>query len=81
MSKQKKLITIERISDNMDCETCGMNWADGAIVTFKFDKNYSFELTPVANCYDGQDYSNEDVLLEILDKLGYEVKWLSNNDE
>ena len=29
----KKLINIKRISDSYECETCGMNWADGAIAT------------------------------------------------
>ena len=72
----KKLINIKRISDSYECETCGMNWADGAIVTIEHgNKTDSFELTPVASCYDGMDYSEEYILIEILNRLGFDVEW------
>lgn len=72
MSK-KKIISIKRIHDEFDCETCGMDWADGAII--KIDDKFEYELTPIAHCYNGQSYSEEEILIDILNKLGYEVKW------
>jgi hypothetical protein len=64
-----KLIEIEWLSDVYDCETCGSDWADGAIV--KFDGEVVIDMTPVAHCYDGVSFSQDQVYAAILEKLGH----------
>ena len=66
-----KEIKIEWLSDVYDCDTCGTSWASGANVFI--NGNLELELTPVAHCYGGEDYSTEDIYIKILNKLGWEV--------
>jgi hypothetical protein len=65
-------LEIEWTGDYYDCETCGGNGAEGAIVTDGQGK-IILELEPIAHCYDPKDYSREEVLLKLLEVLGYKV--------
>jgi hypothetical protein len=65
-------IKIEWITDSVDCEQCGGNWADGARV--HKDGDFWFELTPHAHCYDGDSYSERDVYAEMLKRLGFVIE-------
>jgi hypothetical protein len=64
-------IRIERTIDRHDCETCGFSAADGARVFF--DGAPKLNLNPIAHCYDGVDYDDEDIAREILRELGSNV--------
>lgn len=64
-------IRIERITDSHDCETCGFSAADGARVYF--DGAPKLHLNPIAHCFDGVDYDDEDIAKEILRELGSNV--------
>ena len=65
-------LTIERLSDDCDCETCGTSWAEGAIV--KLNDRIILELEPHASCYGGKSWTDADVYHEILKYLGYTVE-------
>lgn len=71
-SGQVVKIKIQWLSDEVDCETCGGNWASGANVYF--DDKLVIEMKPVAGCYDGEHYDCEDVLHRILAELGHQVE-------
>jgi hypothetical protein len=49
-----------------------MSWADGAKVFF--DDTLVLDLQPVAACYDGTTYSEQDIFTRILDALGHTVE-------
>lgn len=65
-------ITIEWLSDENNCETCGTDWAQGAIV--KLDGVVIHDLQPIAACWDATDYSREDVFRVILEGFGYSIE-------
>lgn len=65
-------IKIEWLSDSSDCDTCGISWADGAVVTFPNGDVLDF--TPSARCCGGTHYERDDVYKAILTHLGYTVK-------
>lgn len=65
-------IKITRLHDDYDCEDCGYSDAYGAVVTL--DGIELLRLEPVAHCFGGRDYSDEDIFREILIKLGYNVE-------
>ena len=67
----KKLIHIKRKEDNHDCETCGSSWSQGAEVSI--DGHIVMDFEPIAACWDGTTYSDEFILGQILDHLGYTV--------
>lgn len=52
----KKIIEIQQVTDDMDCETCGGNYAVGWRVGITWDSSLSFNLEPFASCYGGNDY-------------------------
>jgi hypothetical protein len=64
-------LKIEWLSDSVDCETCGGNYADGARVWL--DGELLLELIPVAHCFDSANWYESDVYKLILEKLGYNV--------
>jgi len=66
-------IIIEELHDEHDCETCGWSGAEGFFVTMP--DGSEIDMTPVARCYDGTDYTERDLLIAVLEKLGYEVEW------
>ena len=65
-------IKITRLHNDYDCEDCGYSDAYGATVTL--DGKVIVDLKPVAHCLGGKDYSDEDILKEILTTLGYDVE-------
>lgn len=62
-----RTIEIEWTSDSWDCETCGMSYAEGAIVTIDGEPFGNFEA--LAHCYGGSNHAQEDVLRAILSHL------------
>ena len=64
-------IEIESNNDQYECETCGMDWAQGGIV--KVDGEVIIDLPAVAHCYGGQSYSEDDLLVMALKKMGIDV--------
>lgn len=65
-------IKIEWLHDDHDCETCGASYAEGARVTI--DGAVALDLQPVAHCFDGKNWQDDDVYKLILEKLGYTVE-------
>lgn len=55
-----------------DCDSCGSGYAEGARVTLNGEP--LLELTPVATCFGGDDWSAADVYRLIIEKLGYQVE-------
>jgi hypothetical protein len=66
-----RYIKIEPLSDEHDCETCGTSWATGYEVTFP--DGCAFALQPHASCFGGKDWSEAELMEEILKHLGYTV--------
>jgi len=64
-----KHIKIEPLSDEHDCEACGTSWATGYEVTFP--DSYVLFLDPSAHCFGGKDWSEAELMEEILKHLGY----------
>lgn len=65
-------IRISWISDESDCDTCGTNWADGALVYFNDELCLSLE--PHASCFDGTHYDTSDVFRHIIKSLGHAIE-------
>jgi hypothetical protein len=61
------IIKIEFCEDYHDCETCGISYADGAIVYLN-DKEI-LNLKPSAYCYDSINYFDEDIFDKIIEYL------------
>lgn len=67
-------INIEWLWDNHECETCGLSYAEGAVVTIKYpDHDEVIEMKPVAACFDGASFESDEVFKRILKELGHEV--------
>ena len=66
-----KLIEITTMCDTHECETCGSSWADGGIVYV--DSKEVLRREPSAYCYDTPSFSESDLLVMALKKLGIEV--------
>lgn len=66
-------IEIEWVSDWNDCEQCGGNYANGALVRIDGAEPEGLDLAPVSACYDGTHYDREEVYRRILAHLGNEV--------
>lgn len=64
-------IDIVTNSDVNDCETCGVSFAEGGSVTI--DGNLIVDLPAIAHCFDGQSFSEGDLLVIALRKLGHTV--------
>jgi hypothetical protein len=73
------VIRIEWLSDEVKCDTCGYNYADGAHVYF--DDEFVIDMTPHAACFGGDDYDSPDVYKAILNKLGHVVEETYGGDE
>ena len=67
-------IKVETLTDSWDCDTCGFSDAYGAKVYF--DDNLVIDMSPTANCYAGDNYTDEDIFKAILIKLGHTVEVL-----
>lgn len=68
----KDIIRIELTYDEYDCEDCGGSYAEGADVYL--NGILWFQLTPVANCFNCDNWAVGDVYAEIMARLGYEVE-------
>lgn len=67
-----KKIIIEQMSDYSDCEQCGGGSEQGGRVTI--DDKIVFEYIPVGSCYGNNDIYIEDLFVEALKYLGYDVE-------
>lgn len=65
-------IKIYKLIDHHDCELCGCGYAEGAVVYVNGEA--VIKLNPVAHCFDGDHYTEEDVFREILAHLGYSLE-------
>ncbi len=67
-------IEIERLSDSSDCDQAGCSggYSTGAIV--KFDDEVVIELIPVAACFGGDSWDEEEVYRQIFEKLGHKLE-------
>lgn len=66
------VIRIEWLTDSHSCETCGSSFAEGARVFV--DGRMTLDLAPVAHCYGGDDYQENEVFARILQLLGHSVQ-------
>lgn len=64
-------IEIKTLSDSYDCETCGGSWAEGGVVYV--DGLEVLRREPVAYCYGVPSFSEHDLLVMTLKKIGVEV--------
>ena len=71
-----KIINIEWLSDEYECETCGTTYAEGAHVVLP--DGTELHLTPTAHCYACTSYGPEAVYAAIFKALGYT---LNHDDE
>lgn len=65
-------VSVETTWDSHQCETCGSSYADG----FKIfvDGKLIKELEPVAHCFNGTFWTEEDVLDAVLTHFGHTLK-------
>jgi len=64
-----KQIDIKQLMDYRDCETCGPSSAEGYSVSI--DGEEVIDMIPIAHCYDGTSYTLEELIIELLHKLGH----------
>lgn len=64
-------IDIDTTEDYYDCETCGGSYACGG--TVRIDGKPVLERIPSAYCYDSPSFSESDLLVMALKKVGIEV--------
>jgi len=64
-------INITLLDDEIDCETCGGSYAEGAIV--EFGDGSKLEFVPKAHCFSSVSYEREVIFSKILERLGHEV--------
>ena len=64
-------IEIETMTDDHDCETCGCSWAEGGVVYV--DGKEVLRRKPSAYCYGAPSFSEHDLLVMALKKIGIEL--------
>ena len=64
-------IDIKLMTDDHDCETCGSTWAEGGVVYV--DGKEVLRREPVAYCYGTPTFSEHDLLVMALKKIGIQV--------
>lgn len=64
-------VEIKTMSDNHDCKTCGGSWAEGGVVYV--DGKEVLRREPVAYCYGVPSFSESDLLVMALKKIGIDV--------
>lgn len=64
-------IEIKTMSDDHDCDTCGGSWAEGGVVYI--DGEETLRREPVAYCYGVPSFSESDLLVMALKKMGVDV--------
>lgn len=66
------IIEIKWTYDEHDCDTCGISWSEGAVVT-DADGKVILDLEPHAHCFNNRGYSREEVFMRLLAELGYTI--------
>ena len=64
-------IEITTTSDEYECETCGFDWAEGGYV--HVDGELVLEKEAVAHCFGGASYTESELLVLALEKLGHTI--------
>lgn len=64
-------IEIETNTDEHECETCGVNYAEGGRVLIDGEEVLSRDA--VAHCYGGSNYYSDELLVMALSKIGHSV--------
>lgn len=64
-------ITIKYLNDSSDCDTCGLSWAEGFLVTF--EDGTKIDMTPYSGCCSSTNYSENDLIRAVLTQLGHTV--------
>lgn len=64
-------IRIETARDTSECDCCGTCYAEGGTVTI--DGVLVLDRPPAAACYDGESYSESELLVMALAKMGHPV--------
>ena len=67
-----KTIKIEWLYDEIECETCGWSYAEGAVVHIDGEQILCEEA--VAHCFGGNTITTQEVYEKILNHLGYKVE-------
>lgn len=62
-------IEVVTTEDTYDCETCGMDYATGGKVYV--DGKLILEKEASAHCYSGSSYSEAELLILALEKMGH----------
>ncbi len=65
-------LTIKSLEDEHDCETCGSSWEQGFEVYI--DGKPFGDYAPLAACWDSKGYLLENVLVDVLKYIGYDVE-------
>lgn len=65
-------IHLEWRNDRHDCETCGLSYAEGAVVNID---GVEIDMAPSAACFDGTDNPVPEVLHRLLEHLGHTVSY------
>ena len=72
-------ITIKKLSDVHDCETCGTSYATGYEVTVDGKQFGDYE--PSAYCFDDISFDFNLVLQDLMKHLGHELVFLPPYEE
>jgi hypothetical protein len=64
-------VLIEYLSDSYECETCGTSYAEGYRIYV--DGAVVRELKPSAHCFDGTNFSENDMLAAVLEHFGHKL--------
>lgn len=62
-------VRYEFLSDSHNCETCGTSYAEGYRIYV--DGTLVKELLPVAHCFGGDNYYDDDLIAAILEHFGH----------
>lgn len=73
------VIKIEWDYDESNCDTCGWNYSEGAIVTF--DGEVVLELEANAGCTSMVSYTVAETYKQILEKLGHTIEEVDKDTE
>lgn len=65
-------VELDARYDEYDCETCGTSYAEGFFVMI--DGEPFGDYSPCAHCHSGQSYFLQDVLTDVMEHLGHELK-------
>ena len=64
-------IIIKRTEDKHECETCGSSWEESYMTKFNGEV---IGKEAVAHCFGAENTSLENVLILLLNRLGYDIE-------